>query len=257
MTDLIKQNQPQKNLMPYNVDGLELFFSSDRKVRASQSAIARMCGVTETTIRNDLKTLEENGTILDVIYAQGRSMTEGSRSKLHGSSTIQILLKKRNPSRLEQFSLFGIDEGLAQMAGVPLPVATPVMSTEDQLILMAENALKWAKLQKAVINNPGDKRMIETALTDTQPTAPTLDGRMTLAEMADQAGLNLDPSQSRIIGAILAGSVKCRKEEYEVAKVRRKYVGSSGKMQYTWVNNYPCSMYSSFVSACTTMRLLS
>ena len=98
----------------------------------------------EKTIRRDLKTLGENGHILDVVYAQGRSMTQESRSALHGSRTIKLLLKKRNPSRLEQFLDFGIDEGFAQMCGVPIDQGDapfdPTTLTRRQLLMMAHES---------------------------------------------------------------------------------------------------------------------
>jgi hypothetical protein len=251
MTDLAKTKET--NLTPYNVDGLELFFTPNRKLRASQSAIARMCGHdNDVKVRRAISLLVENGHGIDVIQAKVPTAAGLRSSSLHNSSTIKILLKQFNSELLETFLDFGIDEGLAQMAGVPLPQATPTATIEDHLVIAAESALKWALLQKAVLNNPGDKRNIEAALQGEN----SLDGCMTLAEMSERVGIKLDKNQSRVIGSMMAGAIKCRKEQYEIPKVNRKYLDCSGRMQYTKVNNYPCSMYSSFVSACKTMGLI-
>jgi hypothetical protein len=44
----------------------------------------------------------------------------GKRSSLYDSEVIVACLAKYNLPRLMQYSAFGIDEGLAQMAGVPI-----------------------------------------------------------------------------------------------------------------------------------------
>lgn len=251
MSEINKLNQ--SDLTPYKVDGLELFFTSNRKVRASQSAIARMCECDESTVRRDLKTLGENGVELDVIDAMVESGSRFVRSALHDSRTIKMLLKKRNPVRLEQFLDFGIDEGLAQMAGVPLPQPTEALSPEDQLILMATEAINMAKIRKAAKTNPGDERVIESVL---KPSKPVLEGRMTVAEMAKQAGITLDKTECWTVGTFLAGSVKCRKEEKEITKVRRRYKDGRGFSQSIVVNNYPVSFYPNFLSACASIGKL-
>jgi hypothetical protein len=243
----------QINLTPYKVDGMELYFTDDRKVKAHQYAIARMCSCSEWTIREDLKTLEANGTIIDVIEAIVESGSRFVRSRLHGSTTIKLLLKKRNPSRLEQFLDFGIDEGLAQMAGVPLPQPTETLSAEDQLILMATEAINMAKIRKAAKTNPGNERVIESVL---KPAQPILEGKMTVYEMAQQAGITLDKTECWTVGTFLAGSVKCRKEEKEITKVRRRYKDGRGFSQSIVVNNYPVSFYPNFLSACAAIGKL-
>jgi phage antirepressor YoqD-like protein len=142
------------DLTPYNVDGLELFFTSNRKVRASQSAIARMCDVSEATIRNRCsEPIVKNDPKCDVVYAQTSSTGGGKQSKLHNSRTIKILLKEFNPSLWEQMEDFGIDEGLAQMAGVPIitPTAPPIPPTRRELAAMLLDAeIRAEKAEKQI-----------------------------------------------------------------------------------------------------------
>jgi phage antirepressor YoqD-like protein len=145
------------DLTAYNTDGLELFFTSNRKVRASQSAIARMCKVSEATIRNRCsEPIVKNDPKCDVVYAQTSSTGGGKQSKLHNSRTIKILLKEFNPGLWEQFEDFGIDEGLAQMAGVPLtvqPTPSPFQiptTLSEALFLAGELAEKVDTLEAKI-----------------------------------------------------------------------------------------------------------
>jgi hypothetical protein len=249
----------QADLTLYTVDGLELFFTNNRKVRASQSAIARMCSTEKKTISQSqigqlISRLVKNGEIKsDVVSVEIRSGVAPSRHLLHGSETIVACLDVYNSSRLKDFTSFGIDEGLAQMAGVPLPQPTETLSAEDQLILMATEAINMAKIRKAAKANPGDERVIESVL---KPSQPILEGKMTVYEMAQQAGITLDKTECWTVGTFLAGSVKCRKEEKEITKVRRRYKDGRGFSQSIVVNNYPVSFYPNFLSACAAIGKL-
>lgn len=174
---------------------------------------------------------------------------------LYPAKVIVACLKKYNPDRLTQFLDFGIDEGLAQLAGVPLPqaVATPIAkSQEQQLIEMAEAAIKWAKVSMAAQSNPGDLRQLEAVLGSDKPT---LEGYATCQEMAESNGLTLTAPQARAVGMIMAGIVKGRKEVGSLPKVRKSYKQPNGKWQTATLNMYPLSMTANFLSACAALAI--
>ena len=251
MSDLEKVPSAS-DLTAYNVDGLELFFTHNRKVRASQSAIARMCStedkvVAQGQIRQYITTF--NPLKNDVVSAEAMTKQGLRTHLLYNSETIVLCLQKYNASRLMDFMAFGIDEGLAQMAGVPLPVAivSPVpMSPEEQMVIMAENSLKWAKLQLAAKNNPGDVRQMAATLDN---PSNTLDGMGTIFDMAEANDIVLSPDQARSVGMVMAGIVKGRKEVKIMPKTRRRTKDASGNSQSYLVNTYPLSMTASFLSA--------
>lgn len=253
MTDITKST----DLTSYNVDGLELFFTADRKVRASQSAIARMCSteskvVAQAQISQYAVKLQKLGLKVDVVEHNINTGYGVKLGLLYTSDFIVACLKNYNPERLNDFMDFGINEGLAQMAGVPLPVALPStpsmpeMTTEQQLMFMAENSLKWAKLQLAAANNPGDKRQMQMVLDADQKV---LEGHGSIFDMAEANGIQMTAEQSRAVGIIMAGIVKGRKEVSSLPKTRRKTKSTEGKWQVYEVNSYPLTMTNSFLSA--------
>lgn len=250
MTDLANNNNSASDLTAYNCDGLELFFTLARKVRATQSALVRMCGHdNDVRVRRFLAALVNSGTILDVVTAQVPTANGLRSSSLHNSSTIKVVLKEFKPELLEQFLDFGIDEGLAQMAGVPLPQAQvlPVeLNQEQRLGILAEAAIKFGKLADAAAKNPGDVRQMEAVLADNQLV---LDGTGSIFDMAEANGIELNTKQSRAVGMIMAGICKGRKEIPTFPQERRRFKNAKGKYQSYLVNVYPLSMVPSFLSA--------
>lgn len=257
MTDLANTNSTP-DLTAYNCDDMELYFDSNRKVRASQSALARMCKVTETTVRNDLKTLESNGTILDVVYAQGRSMTEESRSKLHNSSTIKALLKKRNPELLEQFSEWGINDALANMAGVPVQSVTKVPEgyvipkTSDLLAIAAQLAKENENRQDFLRDKPGLQKMDDLAKTDrSKLLAP---GKFIIRELALEFGVNLTRPESAGLSSMLTLAVLTQNLE---RPTKRKIVTKDGNNpQWYFVNEYSYDIRSVAIDCMKHLQLI-
>ena len=248
-------------LTGYMIDEMELFFDSHRKVRSNQTAIAKMCSTEKVVTQGQIRQFIEKLTVsqylkIDVVSAKNVIQQGGNDYLLYDSEVIEACLENYNPTRFKQFRRFGIDEGLAQMAGVPLPkaITEPVaMSQEDQLIIMAEASIKFAKISKAAKNNPGDVRQMQMIL-DTDK--PTLDGYGSIFDMAEANGIDLDPIQARAVGMIMAGIVKGRKELTNLPKVQRKTKDIKGHWQCYQVNSYPLSMTSSFLSACAASAVL-
>jgi hypothetical protein len=168
MSDIIKSQY----LTAYNVDGLELFFTANRKAYAHTTAISRMCGMSQGAVYSH---------IVNVLGKPGVTQAKvnvGNRFQsidLFPSKVIVACLKKYKPERLEQFMEFGVDEGLAQMAGVPLPQAKPqtadhpAMSQEEQMILMAQTFIDMQKLKIAAKQFPGDQRQMDSILSEDTP----------------------------------------------------------------------------------------
>lgn len=246
----------QIQLTAYNVDGLELFFTVDRKVRASQSAIARMCNVTEATIRNDLNAIEIKGLKLDVVYAQTSSTGGGKQSKLHPAGIIKVLLKKRNPELLEKFLDFGIDEGLAQMAGVPLPVVKPesLLTQAQALREMAQKAIAWANVMEYGSDNPGFQREVEAVSVTDNSKSDTV--WLSLKEMATIRNIELTKEKSQIIGRIMADKYKVNKEVATAPKQKYNYKQANGKHQSMVVGAYPEEMLTTFDSIIKALELV-
>jgi hypothetical protein len=255
MSNFVNLDSKDSDLTAYSVDGLELFFTPDRKVRASQSAIARMCNTHQAGIRQFIMKMAEKGEIkVDVIHA---NIVAGSRLQghlLYDSIVISKCMAKYNPSRLADFQDFGLNEGLAQMAGVPLPATilatstSPMVSSAEQLMVLAKAAIDLATLQIAAQSNPGDKRQMEMTL---EAGTNTLEGHESIFEMAEALDMKMTPELSRAIGMIMAGAVKARKENKTCPKVRRRTVNDKGNCQSYLVNTYPTSMRSTFISAYT------
>ena len=132
MSDIQVSNS--SDLTAYNVDGLELFFTANRKVRASQNAIARMCDKSQGAVYAYIQKLAESSNReMDVLRVQTQTPAGLRPTALYTSEVIAKCLAKYHPDRLSQFMAFGIDEGLAQMAGVPLPT-----QPEDRQMPMTE-----------------------------------------------------------------------------------------------------------------------
>lgn len=245
-------------LTAYNVDGLELFFTVDRKVRASQSAMARMCKVSEATVRNRcLEPIVKNNPGCNVILAQTSSTGGGKQSKLHNSQTIKILLKEFNPVLLEQFLDFGIDEGLAQMAGVPLPVAQPesLLTQAQALREMAQKAIAWANVMEYGSDNPGFQREVEAVVA----SADSLKSDtvwLSLKEMAVIRNIELTREKSQIIGRIMADKYKVNKEVATAPKQKYNYKQANGKHQSMVVGAYPEEMLTTFDSIIKALELV-
>jgi hypothetical protein len=255
MSDL--QTSNNFDLTAYNVDGLELFFTPSRKVRASQSAIARMCGVSEATIRNRCsEPIVKNDSKCDVIQAQTSSTGGGKRSKLHNSHTISILLKEFNPERREQFLEFGIDEGLAQMAGVPVATVTPVVGgyqMPDNVTIL-EMALQLAKedrnRQSFMSDKPGLKAIDDLAKSDKGLTLAA--GKFIVKELANEYGLELDRAQSSGLSAMLTLAVMTQNLE---RPTKRLVPGGKRKQGY-YVNEYSYDVKSVAVDCMKHMQLI-
>jgi hypothetical protein len=256
MVKLVKSAFPDgSELTAYKVDGLELFFTSDRKVRASQSAIARMCSSENKTVKQgQIRQLILTLAHLNIDVVRAEAMTSGGLQPhlLYESKVIVACLAKYNPVRLADFTVFGIDEGLAQMAGVPLPTpipatpSAPALSSAEQLMELAKAAMSYATLQLAAEKNPGDVRQMTMTL-EADPKA--LDGTATIFEMAERNGFELTPDQGKAVGMVMAGAVKMRKESVQITKVTRRRKSDKGHYQSYEVNSYPLSMESTFLSA--------
>ena len=202
----------QSNLTAYNVDGLELFFDSNRKVRASQSAIARMCSTTDKVIaqaqiRQYIQKLKKDGEInINVVEVEMLAGVCVNVHLLYDSEVIVSCLARYNPVRLQTYMRFGIDEGLAQMAGVPVklaPTQNPeefIMPSQEELLLLF--AKRNDNLNKYLYHKPGLKSEVEYGMGDKQlalPAAP-----FTFADLIKEYKLVLSLAQRTKVATALA-----------------------------------------------------
>jgi transcriptional regulator with XRE-family HTH domain len=258
MTDINKAKSAS-NLTAYNCDGMELFFDENRKVRASQSAIARMCGVTEATIRNRCsEPIVKNDPKCDVLYAQTSSTGGGKQSKLHNSRTIKILLKEFNPSLWESIEDFGVDEGLAQMAGVPfqnvikIPEGYVVPKTSELLAIAAQLAKEDENRQDFLKDKPGLKKMDDLAKsTHDKILAP---GKFTIRELAEEYGVSLTRQQSSGLSSMITLAVMTQNLE---RPTKRKIKNTDGN-NYQWykVNEFSYDVLSVALDCMRHMQII-
>jgi hypothetical protein len=105
-------------LTAYNKDGLELFIHTDGSVYASQSAMARMLNIPESTVRSAINARD----FLPVLHTQVVGAEGSNARKLHGVKTLTTLAKKYSPELLERFSEMGANVYLYQLAGYKVGV---------------------------------------------------------------------------------------------------------------------------------------
>jgi hypothetical protein len=106
-----------EELTPYNVDGLELYFTNNRKVKAHLRALSRMCEVSTSSLQNYIAQYNAKTTDHQISVTQVQVQTGNGIRTVHiyDSVAIAVCMAKYNPDRLVQFTAFGIDEGLAQV----------------------------------------------------------------------------------------------------------------------------------------------
>jgi hypothetical protein len=205
-----------------------------------------MCGVSEATIRNRCsEPIVKNDPKCDVLQAQTGATRGGKQSQLHGSRTIAILLKEFNPARLGLFLEFGIDEGLAQMVGVPLPAppATKMPRTELELATKYVELLQ-AKTQTELYleNKPGLAHKVAQAH---QPDKALSAENLSFDEMCDLRGFRrLEIGAKRELSRKMANAVS----NDLLARVETKTVSVPGKKkpQYYQVKAYPLECLATF-----------
>jgi hypothetical protein len=245
MTDLVKRVE----LTLYTVDGLELYFTHDREPWAHQAALARMGKCDKNTVKADIKSM---GDSLDILCAQIVCGSQIIEREFYNSEVILTILEKRNPKLLTKFSRFGIKEGLAQMFGVPLPVATPQISTSELLQLAAKAALDMAAIGEHGKTNPGFAREI-AEVTSTSPN--TLSGSMTIREMCELRGISADKTNAQILGRLMSAAYRLKKENATVPKKTYSYKQKNGLWQTQRLGSYPIDMLVNFDSICAALNL--
>jgi hypothetical protein len=245
MTDLAYNIE----LTLYKVDGLEVYFTNDREPWAHKAAIARMADCDAKTVKSDIETIGNTGGVLHVKIPSGSTFIE---RELYSSEVIFEVLKKRNPDLLKKFNKFGLKEGLAQMCGVPLPVATPQISTSELLQLAAKAALNMAAIGEHGKTNPGFAREI-AEVTSTLPN--TLSGSMTIREMCELRGITADKTSSQILGRLMSAAYRLKKENATVPKTTYSYKQKNGLWQTQKLGNYPIDMLVNFDSICAALNL--
>lgn len=256
MSDI--QTSNNVGLTAYNVEGLELFFTSNRKVRASQSAIARMCSTgCKPVAQGQIRQFVTKASYLknDVVPAEALTLAGLRSHLLYGADVIVACLENYNPKRLKDFMRFGVDEGLAQMAGVPVVTVTPV-ATGYQIpdnVAILEIALQLAKedrnRQNFLSDKPGLKTMDDNAKQDRTLALPA--GKFILKELAVEMSLELSIGQLRGLSGMLTNAVLTQNLQ---APTKRLIKGK--RKQGYYVNEYSYDVKSVAVDCMKHMNLI-
>lgn len=237
--------QNYQQYQAYENDGLELFISkANGEVKATQSALARMLGMQQGHLSSVLKrpllpgsTNPEKSEIVKLQTADGtiRECT------LYSVPTIITLAQRYNKDLAMRFAEMGATVYLYQLAGFKVSTdinnKLPVLAEEtyaDHLKTAHEALGKLMNIHRFAEDKPGLEAYLELA---EKPRKNQLSGKMTLQEMAEYYGIELDAHHSRQLGRSLAGVSRSQEGE-EPTTVRKRSTSPSGHAQSYKVSEY-------------------
>lgn len=231
----------------YNKEGLELYIQNDSgKVYASQSAMARMLGLQQGHLSSVLQraTVQKPDTVADVVKVDLPTANGMRNQTLYGVPTISAMAVKYCPALAEKFTEMGATVYLYQLMGYKVTtdvqqdnsaVKSAAQTYNESLETAYEAMGKLLRLHRFAEDKPGLEAYLE--LAETKGKKALAGGIMTLADMAEQCGVELDPSQSRIMGRAMAANTRSQ-YGYEPEKIRRRFKDKSENYQSYMVTGY-------------------
>jgi hypothetical protein len=236
-------NKPELGkLESYQREGLELFISDTGAVFANQSAIARMLGMQQGHLSSVLKSkILPTSKGLEIGYTMKLPSAQGVREQtLYGVGTIIALASRYNSTVSRRFAEMGATMYLYGLAGYnikptkPNSVSEP-LSEQDSFEKAYEALGKLININRFTEDKPGLKAYLAIAQ---EPGSSQIHGMMTIEEMADYYGYDMDSKHSRQIGRSMAGFSRTQDGEVVVNVRRKRFKDKKGNHQSYEVAEY-------------------
>lgn len=250
--------------LEFNNDNLELFISrATGEVKSTQSGMARMLGMQQghlsSVLKRPLTTTAISPEKAEIVRLPSAN---GSREcALYSVQTLITLAQRYNKDLAMKFAEMGATVYLYQLAGYKVEAKQPLETVKhlseetyaDHLKTAHEALGKLMNIHKFAEDKPGLEAYLE--LAEMPKNNNQLSGKMTLHEMAEYYGIELDAHHSRQLGRSLAGVSRSQEGE-EPTMARKRTKSPSGHAQSYKVSEYSVDYLPLFGELCKAYRLV-